>query len=168
VLWKRVGESGGGGHTKAAEPHEFEVSSNSSARIEVRLKVEADDQTVHWVPILRIPQVSGLQESLRDISVDLDAGRRLGAGGFIALDFETATSSRDSACAIGVAAVMNGEVPDIKSWLIRPPRNDYDGFNVAIHGITPEMTANSPSMGEVARGARMDQRSAARGALCTV
>lgn len=76
----------------------------------------------------------------------LSAGRSLGADGFVAIDFETATSSRASACAVAVAAVEGGQVTDIKRWLIQPPGNEYDGFNVSIHGITPAMTKDSPMM----------------------
>ncbi|MDP6481820.1 MAG: exonuclease domain-containing protein [Acidimicrobiales bacterium] len=74
---------------------------------------------------------------------------------FAAIDFETATSNRDSACALGVMVVeedgtreghWNGEA---QSWLIRPPGNVYDAFNTSIHGITPAMTENSPTFAEV-------------------
>ena len=69
--------------------------------------------------------------------------------GFVALDLETATSSRDSACAVAIAVVEDGRVSDVSKRLIQPPGNEYDGFNIAIHGITPEATSSSPSMEEV-------------------
>ena len=75
---------------------------------------------------------------------------------FAAIDFETATSKRDSACALGVMVVeeeedhWNGEA---QSWLIRPPGNAYDAINTSIHGITPAMTENSPTFAEVWREA---------------
>ena len=64
---------------------------------------------------------------------------------FIALDLETATYLRSSICEIGLAFVKNGKVVDSKSWLVQPQQNLYDDFNIYIHGITPEMTENSPS-----------------------
>jgi DNA polymerase-3 subunit epsilon len=76
-------------------------------------------------------------------------GRALGAGGFAAIDFETATAARASACSAGVAVVRNGYVHEVRTWLIRPPHNEYDPFNIAIHGITPEMTAASPTLAEI-------------------
>jgi DNA polymerase-3 subunit epsilon len=67
----------------------------------------------------------------------------------VALDFETATHSRASACAVAVAAVDAGRVVDIERWLIRPPGNECDPFLVGIHGITPEQTAHCPSIDAV-------------------
>ena len=68
---------------------------------------------------------------------------------FAALDFETATASRGSACSVGVVVIENGAVTATKSCLIQPPGNIYDPFNVSIHGITPEMTAHSASFDRV-------------------
>lgn len=68
---------------------------------------------------------------------------------FLAIDFETATASRDSACAVGVAAVEGGRIVSSASYLIRPPGNRYNPFNIAIHGITPAMTASAASFASV-------------------
>lgn len=68
---------------------------------------------------------------------------------FIALDLETATSFRGSICEIGLAFVIKGKIVKSQSWLIQPRDNEYDGFNIYIHGITPEMTATSPLFKEV-------------------
>jgi len=84
-----------------------------------------------------------------DLPTALAAGRALGADGFVAIDFETATGSRASACAVAIAVVEGGLVKDIRRWLIQPPGNEYDGFNISIHGITPEMTKGSPTMAAV-------------------
>jgi DNA polymerase-3 subunit epsilon len=81
-----------------------------------------------------------------DIIEGLRAGRALGAEGFVSIDFETATSSRASACAVAVGFVADGQVEDVRRWLIQPPENEYDGFNIALHGITPDMTQNSPTI----------------------
>jgi len=64
---------------------------------------------------------------------------------FLSIDFETATARRDSACAVGVALVDGGQIVTSASYLIRPPGNRYDAFNVGVHGITPDMTADAAS-----------------------
>jgi DNA polymerase-3 subunit epsilon len=79
----------------------------------------------------------------------LETGRKMGVGEFVAIDFETATSARASACAIGIAEVSGGTVVEVNRWLIRPPGNNYDGINISIHGITPQMTEDSPDILEV-------------------
>jgi DNA polymerase-3 subunit epsilon len=68
---------------------------------------------------------------------------------WIALDFETATSSRASACALGLVYVEDGAVVGVERMLIRPPGNEYNSFNCGIHGIHPQMTVSSPSFGEL-------------------
>jgi DNA polymerase-3 subunit epsilon len=78
---------------------------------------------------------------------------------FAAIDFETATPGRNSACAVGVVAFDVEEASGTVSFqpdgvvyeLIRPPDNLYSNMNVAIHGITPEMTANVSSFDQVWR-----------------
>ena len=68
---------------------------------------------------------------------------------FVALDFETATSDRSSICEIGLTAVNNGKIVESKSWLVKPEDNEYDSFNIYIHGITPNMTKNSHSFSKI-------------------
>lgn len=63
---------------------------------------------------------------------------------FITIDFETATSQRHSPCEIGLTFVKGNKIVETKSWLIQPTNNEYDGFNIYIHGITPEDTADKP------------------------
>jgi len=71
------------------------------------------------------------------------------ASDWVALDFETATASRGSACALGLAYVEGRRVVAVERVLIQPPDNAYDEFNVMIHGIEPSMTADSPTFAEV-------------------
>ena len=66
-----------------------------------------------------------------------------------AVDFETATSSRSSACALGVVIVEDGRELYRQAWLIRPPGNRYDVGNVAIHGIRPVDTEQAPDFSHV-------------------
>ena len=58
---------------------------------------------------------------------------------FTAIDFETATDRRNSACSVAVVKVRDGEVARTYSTLIRPPGLQFSSFNISIHGITPEM-----------------------------
>lgn len=62
-----------------------------------------------------------------------------------AIDFETATRNRDSACALGVVIVEEGREIYRQAWLIRPPNNDYEWRNIDVHGIRPDDTSSSPS-----------------------
>ena len=42
---------------------------------------------------------------------------------FAAIDFETATSARDSACSVAVVEVVEGKLYDSYYTLIQPPEN---------------------------------------------
>lgn len=63
---------------------------------------------------------------------------------WIAIDFETA-SVRGTPCAVGIAEVIDGELGGQFDWLIRPPLFEFSPFNVALHGIRPEMCEEAPS-----------------------
>ncbi len=63
---------------------------------------------------------------------------------FIAIDFETATSDPNSACAVGLTFVVGLEVTATAHRLIQPPGNQYDQGNINVHGIYPEDTELSP------------------------
>lgn len=64
---------------------------------------------------------------------------------FVAIDFETATGTRNSACAVGIVTVANGEIAETWHSLIQPPDNYYSRMNIDIHGITPAQTRKSPN-----------------------
>lgn len=69
---------------------------------------------------------------------------------FIALDFETATHERHSACELGICVVENSEIKETKTWLIKPPSFPYfHPKNIEVHGITPKDVANSPTFDEI-------------------
>jgi DNA polymerase-3 subunit epsilon len=61
---------------------------------------------------------------------------------FVALDFETANTSRNSACAIGVVRVVDGVIVEKAYELIRPPERWFE-FTY-IHGITWSHVARAP------------------------
>jgi DNA polymerase-3 subunit epsilon len=64
---------------------------------------------------------------------------------FTAIDFETATGKRSSACAVGIVTVENGIITEEYYSLIQPPGNAYFGMNIAVHGIRPKDTLNAPT-----------------------
>lgn len=68
---------------------------------------------------------------------------------FVAIDFETATGNRNSACAVGIVIVENGIITEEFSSLIQPPDNEYWWNNIQIHGITPAHTIQSPTFDEI-------------------
>ena len=65
---------------------------------------------------------------------------------YCAIDFETANWFRGSPCAVGLVKVIDGAVVDERRYLMRPPQgcDEFDGFNVMLHGITPEMVRHEP------------------------
>jgi len=66
---------------------------------------------------------------------------------FAAIDFETANSSRDSACAIGIARVNAGVIVEMRHWLIRPPTSTFTF--TPIHGIAWSDVRSAPTFAEV-------------------
>ncbi|MCS3528761.1 3'-5' exonuclease [Chryseobacterium sp. JUb7] len=69
---------------------------------------------------------------------------------FCAIDFETATHDRSSACELGICMVQDSKIVETKTWLIKPPSFPYfNKFNVAVHGIQPDDVKDSPSFDEI-------------------
>lgn len=68
-------------------------------------------------------------------------------GAFAAIDFETADSGPDSACAVGVVRVENGQVVRREALLIRPPRPRV--LYTRVHGITWEMVRTEPAFADI-------------------
>lgn len=68
---------------------------------------------------------------------------------FVAIDFETANASRNSACSIGIVTIKGNKIVDEYYHLIRPDDLWFDPYNVEIHGITEEMVANEPRFNEL-------------------
>jgi DNA polymerase III subunit epsilon len=61
----------------------------------------------------------------------------------LALDFETASHARDSACAIGLALVEDGRIVAEEAFLIRPP--DPEFVFTYIHGLCWADVAAEPA-----------------------
>jgi len=68
---------------------------------------------------------------------------------FTAIDFETATFSRNSACAVGIVTVENSQITDTYYSLIRPPENNYYRQTIQVHGIRPHQTETEKSFLEI-------------------
>ena len=69
---------------------------------------------------------------------------------FVAVDVETANAQRGSICSFGLAVVEDGNVVRTENWLTRPPSqlDWFDGVNISLHGITPDMVADAPPFAE--------------------
>lgn len=65
---------------------------------------------------------------------------------FVSIDFETANFFRGSPCAVGLTHVIGGQVQETQERYIH--QDDFNGFNIAIHGITPEDVADAPTFEE--------------------
>lgn len=70
---------------------------------------------------------------------------------FLAIDFETATGSPDSACSVGVAHIESGSIIETSHTLINPgiPGEAWNPFNSKIHGISPEQVEDAADFAEV-------------------
>lgn len=67
---------------------------------------------------------------------------------FIALDVETANRSRSSLCAIGLAAVKDGQIVRSGSWLVNP-LVEFDPYNTRNHGLDAAAVAGAPTLAEL-------------------
>lgn len=67
---------------------------------------------------------------------------------FVALDFETANSSRGSICSIGVAIVRSGVVVDHGSIIV-DPETDFSHYNTIVNGIHERDVLNAPTLPDV-------------------
>lgn len=68
---------------------------------------------------------------------------------FIAIDFETATTSTRMPCQIGIVVVKKGQIVDRIERFIQPPGNRYNKKCIEVHGITPEITKDKPEFDAV-------------------
>jgi DNA polymerase-3 subunit epsilon len=68
---------------------------------------------------------------------------------FIAIDFETAKYSRESACSVGLVKFLDGKAVDDFYSLIRPPILYIRPEFTDIHGLTVEDVRDAPDFAEV-------------------
>lgn len=64
---------------------------------------------------------------------------------FVAIDFETASQRRESACAVALVRVQGSQVAQAEERLIRPPARQFRFTH--IHGITWEQVKEEPTFG---------------------
>jgi len=64
----------------------------------------------------------------------------------VAMDFETATTRADSACALALVTLHHGEIADQSSFLFRPPRRSFQ-FTY-LHGISWDNVRTEPTFSD--------------------
>ena len=67
---------------------------------------------------------------------------------YTAIDFETMTPERTSACAIGLAKVVDGVIVEKFYTLLKPIPDDRETNNSHVNGITPDMVKDAPTFEE--------------------
>lgn len=77
---------------------------------------------------------------------------------YVSIDFETANSSRLSACSIGVSVFEEDQLIRSNAYFIRPPKEFgmFNWYNIKIHGITKDMVADAPAFDSVWQMIRED------------
>lgn len=66
---------------------------------------------------------------------------------FVAIDFETANTGRDSACSIGLVKVIDGQIVESAVHLIKPPTSHF--MFTYIHGLKWEDVEDAPHFGDL-------------------
>ena len=66
---------------------------------------------------------------------------------FVAIDFETANYSANSACAVGLAVVKGGRIIRREQYLIRPPERQF--VFTYLHGLAWEDVRDAPTFEEL-------------------
>ena len=67
---------------------------------------------------------------------------------WVAIDFETA-STRGTPCQVGGVRMQAGVEASVFSTLIYQPPDEFDTFNIALHGITPATVKGAPHWPDV-------------------
>lgn len=105
--------------------------------------------------------IFGYPEPPRKLQHTLEAPRRRSMNNddrddFVAIDFETMTSLRTSACSLGMVKVMDGEIVQQFYTLINPVRDEYIDKepNRVIHGLSLEMVEKAATFEELFEGVR--------------
>ena len=68
---------------------------------------------------------------------------------FVAIDFETAKYSRESACSVGLVKYVDGKVADTYHSLIRPPKLYIRPDFTKIHGLTVKDVKDAPTFADL-------------------
>ena len=67
---------------------------------------------------------------------------------FCVFDVETPNYNNDRISAIGLCMVKDGEITESRYWLCNP-ETYFNGFNIELTGITPQMVENEPAFPEL-------------------
>jgi DNA polymerase-3 subunit epsilon len=67
---------------------------------------------------------------------------------FVVIDVETANPDSSSICQVGIASFRDGKLADSWGSLVNP-EDDFNSFNVAIHGIDEDQVRDAPTWEEV-------------------
>ena len=68
---------------------------------------------------------------------------------YVAIDFETASRERASACSMAAVTVENGRIVNSAYALIRPPVLKFDYWNTKVHGLTEKDVADKPTFDQL-------------------
>ena len=68
---------------------------------------------------------------------------------FVAIDFETAKYSQESACSVGLVKYLDGKATDTFYSLIRPPKLYIRPEFTEIHGLTVEDVKDAPRFADI-------------------
>lgn len=68
---------------------------------------------------------------------------------YVAIDFETANSSRASACSLAAITVENGVIVRTAYALIRPPVLQFNYWNTKVHGLTAADVKDKPTFAQL-------------------
>jgi DNA polymerase-3 subunit epsilon len=80
--------------------------------------------------------------------INLIIGENMKQYDFVAVDFENADNDQH-ACQVGIVTVINGVIHEEIEHLIKPPGNRYGKIQIGVHGITPNVTANSKTLDQI-------------------
>lgn len=76
------------------------------------------------------------------------SGSTAASNTWVVVDFETA-SARGTPCQVAAVRVRDGVEDGVYLTYIFQPPDHFDGFNISLHGITPEMVASAPAWPDV-------------------
>lgn len=68
---------------------------------------------------------------------------------FVAIDFETANSKRNSVCSVAVVGVKDNKMYEMFYSLVKPPEMNFSYYNTQIHGITADDVRSMPTFPQI-------------------
>lgn len=77
-----------------------------------------------------------------------DASSDVASNVWVVVDFETA-SVRGTPCQVAAIRVRDGVEDGVYLTYVFQPPDHFDGFNISLHGISPEMVAGAPAWPDV-------------------